>query len=146
MQIEHRQSRVRVEPPTQTGLDHSLGKKLVEALTADADFVPLMRETILGALTASTQHFTKGGGWTPHPDFRVRLDAWKAVMAYAEGLPLVRILKQEIASGNQRSLHEDLRESPALLAAVEKELEKAKFRTRHTKIAQVVSVEIEVPE
>lgn len=129
------------------GIDPGLGKQVIASLMAEPDFVGSMRDAILGALGASNERWDKATkGFIDVPDYRARLDAWKIIMAYAEGLPLMRILKQELATGTQRSLSEDLRESPALLAAVEKELEKAKFRTRHTKIAQVVSVEIEVPE
>jgi hypothetical protein len=127
-----------------------MGKKLIDMLMIDPAFLPLMRDTVLEALHAQGVHFNKNTGWEYHPDYRTRLDAWKILMAYSEGLPLVRILKQELSDGRRRPLYEELAESPALQEAVERELTKSKFRSSSTgkrmKNAQAVSTTIDLPE
>ena len=126
---------------TQNG--HGIGSQVIELLLADPDFIPSMKAAIMGGLHANNKVWAKGAVTADEvEDFKTRLEAAKLALAYGEGLPLQRIMQQTLVE-TRGDLHDALRESPQLLAAVEREVEKAKFRKRHVK--QAAPVELEAP-
>lgn len=114
-------------------IPQTIWKDVAAALMRSPGFVDEVAETLRGALSANGKHFVKGegpgSGWQITPDFRTRLDAVKIILAYAEGMPLQRIFEHKIHE-TRDTLADTLRDSPETLAAVEREIEKARFRQR----------------
>lgn len=126
-------------------LPASMWQQIAAVLMRDPAFPDLIGRTLVDALKAEGVHFVKGdgpdAGWQRHPDFKCRLEAVKLILAYAEGMPLQRIFEHKI-NESRSSLADALRDDPETLAAVEREVEKAKFRTRKKREAENA---IEVP-
>ena len=117
-----------------------IGKKLADALIADPDFLTAMIESAKGGLSATRSFWCGKGGdgyLETEPDFRVRVQTLALLLAHMEGEPVKRIIHQHLGAGGKVDIMEALRESPALLAAAEREIEKAKFRDRHKKAKPV---------
>jgi hypothetical protein len=108
-----------------------IGKLLADSLLTDPEFVPLMRKTAIDALGAmSPRRWDKDTGkWIADPDMRTRAQMFFGLLAHMEGEPVKRIIHQHLGAGGQLDIMGALRESPALLAAAEREIEKAKWRT-----------------
>ena len=120
-----------------------LAESIIDGLMAEPDFLPAMRAVISDGIRAkSFSYDIASKTWLERPDMKSRIESWKLAMSYAEGLPLQRIMQQTLVE-TRGDLHDALRESPQLLAAVEREVEKAKFRRRHVK--QAAPVELEAP-
>jgi hypothetical protein len=120
-----------------------LWTRIVENLTANGDIAAEVAASLRTALGAKVVHFDRiTKAWEETPDSRAQLDAIKLILAYCEGMPLAREFRQQV-NETRGDLHDALRESPQLLAAVEREVSKAKFRTRHVK--QAAPVELEAP-
>ena len=120
---------------------HGIASQVIDALMADETFIPAMRDAIRGGLDAVGRMYDKESkSIVEWPDYKARLEAAKLAFAYGEGLPLQRIMQQTLVE-TRGDLHDALRESPQLLAAVEREVSKAKFRTRHVKQAQPVEID-----
>lgn len=122
------------------GAGTGLGKMLADALLGDPEFLPLMQKTAVECLKATApMRWDKAanegkGGWIRDPDFRVRAQMFFGLLAHMEGEPIKRIVHQHLGgSGDKISLLDALHDSPALAEALEKELTKAKFRTRNVK-------------
>ena len=123
----------------------NLAAKVIELLMGRPDFVELLANAIFDSLTATTPVYDKGAqAWTDRADYKARLEAAKLALAYGEGLPLQRIMQQTLLE-TRGDLHDALRESPELLKAVEREVEKAKFRRRNARNVTPGPAEIEVP-
>ncbi len=118
------------------GAGQGIGKLLFDALIADAGFLRDLAEAARGGLRAETPpRWDKGanggeGGWTSAPDYRVRVQTLFGLLAQAEGDPIKRVIHQRLG-GDGAGIDPlgALRDSPALQAAVERTLEKAKWRT-----------------
>ncbi len=121
-------------------LPPSIWRDVAEILTRSSGFPAEVAATLRGALLANGKHFVKGegpgSGWQITPDYRTRLDAIKIILAYAEGMPLQRILEHKIHE-TRGDLADTLRDSPETLEAVEREVEKAKFRQRKKRVEVV---------
>jgi hypothetical protein len=125
--------------------------EVLRILSARTGFAEEIADALADGLKATGVHFIRvkkgdggsesGGEWETHPDFKTRLETVKVLLAYSEGLPLQRILQHTIDE-KRTSVHEELRESPELLAAVEREVEKAKFGGRHKKARAAVQIDV----
>ncbi len=112
-----------------------IGKLLFDALLARPDFIPLMVEAAIGGLSAETHFYSVAQKEViSKPDYRTRQQAVVMLLANAEGEPVKRIIHQHLGPESiKNDLNAALRESPALVEAVERALANAKFRTRNTK-------------
>jgi hypothetical protein len=103
---------------------------LADELLKDPEFVPLMRSVALGCLRAVTHRFIMERKETIEvPDFKIQAQMFFGLMAHMEGEPVKRIIHQHLGAGGKLDLGSALQESPELAQAVEKELQKAKWRT-----------------
>lgn len=123
-----------------------IGKMLADALLADPDFLPLMKGAALGGLRAQRSYYDKGaGGVVTEPDHRVQIQTVALLLAHMEGEPIKRIIHQHLGGdGSAIDPLGALRDSPALMAAVERELAKAKFKDRHRKTRPTEAATLEV--
>lgn len=120
--------------------------RLAERWEQDTDLVTLMDGVIRAGLVSTTERWditTKK--FVERPDTKSQLEAVKLILAYSAGLPLARSVTIAIESGGYGAMKEALRESPELLAAVERELDKAKFHGRHLKKAEPAAAIEELP-
>lgn len=106
-----------------------IGKILFERLMAEADFVDLLVAALRSGLQANfpRRWDKETESWQADPDAKTRVHTVLAIVAHAEGEPVKRIIHQHLHNGKLDTLSA-LRESPALLAAVEREVEKARWR------------------
>lgn len=117
-------------------LARNIGKKLADALER--------------GLTATTKRWVqtgKGEGYMDEqPDTRSQLQAAMGIMAHMEGEPVKRIIHQHLGEGGKLDVGGALAESPELAAAVERELQKSKWkhsgRQAYKKPAKVVEGEV----
>jgi hypothetical protein len=109
-----------------------VGKILADQLLADPEFIPLMIEAAKGGLGA-TRSFWCGKGAAGYletePDFRTRIQTFALLLAHMEGEPVKRIIHQHLGGSGQVDPLKALQESPELLEAVARTLEKAKWKT-----------------
>lgn len=107
-----------------------MGKMLADLLLADPEFVPLMRQTAIDCLHAmAPRRWDKeSGDWIADPDMRTRAQMFFGLMAHMEGEPVKRIIHQHLGTG-KLDVGGALTDSPELAAAVERELQKARWRT-----------------
>lgn len=68
------------------------------------------------------------GHWQSEPDTRSQLQAAALILAHMEGEPVKRVIHQHIGANGALDLGAALRESPELVALVERELDKANWR------------------
>lgn len=108
-----------------------IGKMLADGLLAREDFAQLMQQTAIDCLHAmAPRRWDKeSGGWVVDPDMRTRAQMFFGLLAHMEGEPVKRIIHQHLGAGGAVDILAALRESPALLAATEEALQKAKWRT-----------------
>lgn len=112
-----------------------LGRLVMGELMSRPDFVEKMANAISGALDATVAVWDKGArAYDIRPDFRTRMDAWKAAMAYGEGLPLQRIMAATMSKAlGGDDLAKQMADSPAFLEYVERELAKARDGQRFSR-------------
>jgi len=109
-----------------------IGKLLFDELLKDETFLPRMVAAIDAGLNACfpKRWDQKTEDWCPaEPDGKTRVHTVLSLLAQAEGEPVKRIIHQHLGAGGTADPLAALRESPELLAAVERTLEKAKWRT-----------------
>ncbi len=118
-----------------------IGKKLADALLEDPGFLRSLRDAFLEALRADNRFWDKATkSWDVVPDYKTRLSAACALLANMEGEPIKRVIHQHLNGPDGPKPFEAMQNSPALLAAVEREVEKAKFRDRNKRPVREVSV------
>ena len=106
-----------------------IGKQLAELLLSEPGFPDLMRKVALDCLNATTHRWEPGLKETIYiPDYKTRAQMFFGLLAHMEGEPVKRIIHQHIGNGGVDTLAA-LQESPALLAAVEREVAKARWRS-----------------
>lgn len=115
-----------------------IGKEVARILLARPGFVEAMADALHNALTAQRRTWDSGAKqWVEEPDTRSQLQAFFGCLAHMEGEPIKRVFHQHMTAGKVDPLTV-LQDSPATLAAVERLLDKAKFRTRTTRAASEV--------
>lgn len=114
-----------------------IGKLIADALLARPEFVGLMRDALIEGLKAMTpRRWDKDTQkFIADPDCRVRIQTVALVLSHMEGEPIKRIVHQHLGMPSVDPVAA-MQDSPALVAAVERALENAKFRTRRQKPAQ----------
>ncbi len=121
-----------METPTVTlapAAGSGMGKMLADTLLSDPEFIPLMRQTALDCLHAMTpRRWDKEQGWVSDPDYRIRAQMFFGLMAHMEGEPVKRIIHQHLGAGGKLDVGGALQDSPELAAAVERELQKARWK------------------
>lgn len=116
---------LQLAPAAGTGI----GKLLFDALLADPEFIPALTEAVLGGLKACNYFYAKGTGKVEAtPDCKTRIHAATMILANAEGEPIKRVIHQHLGAGGALDIVGALRESPAVMAALERELDKAKWK------------------
>lgn len=125
-----------------------IGKILADRLLANPDFVPALENAMLGGLKASRSFWSKDAGLVTEPDFRVQVQTAALLLAHMEGEPVKRIIHQHLGEGGKLDVGGALADSPELAAAVERELQKSKWkhsgRQAHKRPAkQVEAMEVE---
>ena len=107
-----------------------LGKILFDRLLADPEIPELLVDAVRCGLKAMTQRRwdPQAKEWVADADAKTRVQTVVMLLAQAEGEPVKRIIHQHLGAGGQLDVLGALRESPALLAAAEREIEKAKWR------------------
>jgi hypothetical protein len=106
-----------------------IGKELAARLLRREDFMGLLEEAAVAALTAMQQQRWNpvAKQWEPsQPDARTRLGALLGLMAQLEGEPVRRIVHQHLGGGGVLDLHAVLRDSPELREVLARELQNAK--------------------
>jgi hypothetical protein len=106
-----------------------IGKLLADRLLAEPGFMDLMVAAVVNGLKATRSFYVKDKGMHTEADAKTQLQAFALIMAHMEGEPVKRIIHQHLGAGGQLDVMAALRESPALLAAAEREIEKAKWKT-----------------
>lgn len=116
-----------------------IGKILADKLLANDDFIPSLESAMLGGLKATRSFWTKDAGLVTEPDFRVQVQTAALLLAHMEGEPVKRIIHQHLGGEGKIDVLSALQESPALLEAAAKMVEKANFRkSGRTKKAEPV--------
>lgn len=113
------------------GAGAGLGRLVFDNLLAEKAVAKEIADTMRAGLNASTKRWDKAlGEWVAEPDWRTRMQAAFGILAQAEGEPIKRIVHQHLGERGAATLDvsEALRESPALAAAMERELEKARWK------------------
>lgn len=128
-----------------------IGKLVFDALLADPQFIPLMVQAALGGLSATTSFYNPATREVIEKvDFKTRLQTWLALTAHAEGEPVKRIIHQHFGGEGRIDPGAALADSPELAAAVERELQKARWkhsgRQDHKKPKRAQPAELVEPE
>lgn len=106
-----------------------IGRMLFDLLLADPEFLPLLKGAAIGGLQAFHAFRDKQTGEiVREPDHRTRLQSLTLLLAQAEGEPIKRVIHQHLGASGQLDVLGAMQESPALLAAVEREVAKAKWK------------------
>ncbi len=126
-----------------------IGKILADRLLAEPGFVDAMIAAVMGGLRATRSFWAKDANGKPtlttEADSKVQLQAFSMVMAHMEGEPIKRVIHQHLgAAGIDPTAA--LQESPALLAAVEREVQKAKWRHSGTQAHKRPQKKVEASE
>jgi hypothetical protein len=138
------ETQVQLAPAAGAGV----GKLLADALLSDPDFLPSMKAALMGGLKATRSYYDKGqGGQVVEQDSRVQVQTVALLLAHMEGEPIKRIVHQHLGGeGGAVDPMAAMRESPALMDAVEKTLAKARWRTSgnqaHKRPAKQVAAEL----
>lgn len=120
-----------------------IGKLLAQSLLSDPEFLPLMKAAAIGGLKASRSYWDKAtGGSITEPDFRVQIQTVALLLAHMEGEPIKRVIHQHLSGEGPLDPLAAIRESPALQAAVERTLEKARWRQSGRKRDKSVEIEV----
>lgn len=144
MDVQEKDELITLAPAAGTGI----GKVVADELLA-RDIGKKLADTLERGLTATTKRWVqtgKGEGYMDEqPDTRSQLQAALGIMAHMVGEPIKRILHHHTGAGGKLDLAGALQESPELAQAVEKELQKARWKhsghqahKRPTKRAEVV--------
>ncbi len=123
-----------------------IGKMLADILLADAEFVPLMCKVARECLKAHTHRWIAEEKRTVEvPDYKIQAQMFFGLLAHMEGEPIKRVIHQHLgAAGIDPTAA--LQESPALLAAVEREVQKAKWRHSGTQAHKRPQKKVEASE
>lgn len=123
-----------------------VGKLLADALLADPDFIPLMRDAARGGLKAMTpRRWDKDSNdWIQDEDCRVRIQTLALILAHMEGEPIKRIIHQHTGASGQLDVAGALTDSPALREAMERTLRNAKERQKkQRRVAEPAAMDID---
>lgn len=113
-----------------------IGKLLAERLLAEPGFVDSMVAAVVNGLKATRSFYVKDEGMHTEPDAKTQLQAFALVLAHMEGEPVKRIIHQHLGGAGGIDPLAALQESPELREAAARLLQKAEFRTRHSKKAE----------
>ncbi len=108
-----------------------IGKMLADSLLATPGFVQLLTDVAVRGLNATTppRWDKESESWTDAPDFRVQIQTLALLLSHMEGEPIKRVIHQHLGGdGGKADPLAALQDSPALRAAVERTLEKAKWK------------------
>lgn len=127
-----------------------LGKLLFDRLLADPELPKLLLDAVNCGLTAmQPRRWDKDSQqWITDPDARTRMQTVVMLLAQAEGEPVKRIIHQHIGAG-KIDLGGALADSPELQAAMERELQKARWQhsgNQAHKRPRKTAAEVIVPE
>jgi hypothetical protein len=106
-----------------------IGKELAARLLKREDFMRLLEDAAVAALTAmqNPRWNPVAKQWEPsQPDAKTRLGALLGLMAQLEGEPVRRIVHQHLGGGGVLDLHTVLKDSPELREVLARELQNAK--------------------
>lgn len=107
-----------------------IGKKLADYLLGQPDFISDMGQVILRAIKAKTRHWDREAReFVIEDDCKTQLQAFALTVAHMEGEPVKRIIHQHLGAGGKIDFKAALEESPELAQALERELQKANWRT-----------------
>ena len=116
-----------------------IGKELADRLLKRDDFISAMETAAMEGLKAVHPRrwdpASKSWG-EPEPDHKTRIATLFGLLAQMEGEPVKRILHIGTV-GSPVDPMQAMQESPALLRGMQHLVNKAQFRTRHTKPAEV---------
>ena len=119
------------------GAGSGFGKLVADELLKREGFAKKLADALERGLDAVRRTWDSGSKqWVEEPDTRSQLQAAFGIMAHMEGEPVKRIIHQHLGGAGAVDPLAALRESPELRQAAKRMLEKAEFRTRHTKQAQ----------
>lgn len=114
------------------GAGSGIGKAIADDLLARPDFAKRLADALERGLDAVQKFWVstgKGEGyWEERPDTRSQLQAAFGIMAHMEGEPVKRIIHQHLGGNGTVDPLAALQESPALLEAARKLLEKAEWK------------------
>lgn len=107
-----------------------LGKLLFDKLLADPNFVQMLIDGIIAGLTAMMPRRwdKESGGWVSDPDGKTRARTAFDLLAQAEGEPIKRVIHQHLGSVSQADPIATLMQSPALVDAIRRTIDKASAR------------------
>lgn len=107
-----------------------VGKMLADALLSRPGFITLMADVAENGLKATTpRRWDKNADdWVSDPDFRVQTQTLFMLIAHMEGEPIKRIIHQHLGAGGKLDPLAILQESPATREALERLLQKSKWR------------------
>ncbi len=109
-----------------------IGKALADALISDPEFLPLMVDAAKDSLKATRSFWCGKGGdgyLETEPDMRIRVQGLALILAHMEGEPVKRIIHQHLGGAGTIDPLAALQESPALMEAAKRLIDKAAYRT-----------------
>ncbi len=123
-----------------------IGKVLAERLLADPEFLPAMISAAMEGLKANHPPRWEPASRTwgdPTPDYKTRTATLFGLLAHMEGEPIKRIVHAHLGGEGPVDPLQAMQESPALLRAAQHLVNKAQFRTRHTKPTKPAELTLE---
>lgn len=106
-----------------------MGKKLADYLLAQPNFIEDMGQVICRAIRAKTRHWDREAReFVIEDDCKTQLQAFALCVAHMEGEPVKRIIHQHLGGEGRIDPGAALADSPELAAAVERELQKARWK------------------
>ena len=111
-----------------------IGKQVAENLLARPGFAERVADALDRALSASKRLWDKEagadgkGGWVTEQDTRCQLQAVFGIFAHFEGMPIQRIIRENIGTAAGFDLDAELRANPALAEGLRRKLENAEWR------------------
>jgi hypothetical protein len=119
-----------------------IGKQIAEKLLGRPGFIDRMADALDNALTATVRRWDKEADeWIVDPDTRSQLQAFFGCLAHMEGEPIKRIIHQHLGGTGDVDPLAAMQASPALRDAATRLIEKASFRDRKKKHAELVEVD-----
>jgi len=125
-----------------------LGKIVFDRLLAEPGFIDEMVAAARDGLRAmSPRRWDKEqnngrGGWINDPDYRTRIQTLFGIFAQAEGDPIKRVIHELHRTGTDPV--DTLHESPATMDALQRVLDKARYRGRDRKAPKHAETALEV--
>ncbi len=111
------------------GAGSGFGKLVADELLKREGFAKKLADALENGLVAVRRTWDSGlKQWIEEPDTRSQLQAAFGIMAHMEGEPVKRIIHQHLGGEGKIDVDKAVQDSPELAAAVERVLQKSKWK------------------